>query len=222
MHTSESTTSLFKAMIEAAPEVQAISKSKQAYGYKYATLDSLIDMLRGALPKHGLWFTQSPSTGEGRISLTTRVLHVSGEWIEDTIEIQSDSALSGKVNEVQKAGAAITYLRRYTLSSIFGVASDEDVDGNVATQGRPQRMQEQPVATGTAGGTVLVMHERERALAYVAKDYKRRAEAGEVKESILKHYADLLKTDTIKSSKEMDTKELVVLVKELERENANV
>lgn len=219
MHTSESTTSLFKAMIEAAPEVQAISKSKQAYGYKYATLDSLIDMLRGSLPKHGLWFTQSPSTGDGRISLTTRVLHVSGEWIEDTIEIQSDSALSGKVNEVQKAGAAITYLRRYTLSSIFGVASDEDVDGNVTTQGR-QRVQEQPQHQEQA--VVLTMHERERALAYVAKDYKRRASAGEVKESILKHYADLLKTDTIKSSKEMDTKELVVLVKELERENANV
>lgn len=218
MHTSESTTSLFKAMIEAAPEVQAISKSKQAYGYKYATLDSLIDMLRGALPKHGLWFTQSPSTGDGRISLTTRVLHVSGEWIEDTIEMQSDSALSGKVNEVQKAGAAITYLRRYTLSSIFGVASDEDVDGNVSSQGRPQRVQEQPQRQEQA----RPMDERERALAYVAKDYKRRAGAGEVKESILKHYADLLKTDTIKSSKEMDTKELVVLVKELERENANV
>lgn len=218
MHTSESTTSLFKAMIEAAPEVQAISKSKQAYGYKYATLDSLIDMLRGALPKHGLWFTQSPSTGDGRISLTTRVLHVSGEWIEDTIEMQSDSALSGKVNEVQKAGAAITYLRRYTLSSIFGVASDEDVDGNVSSQGRPQRVQEQPQRQEQA----RPMDERERALAYVAKDYKRRASAGEVKESILKHYADLLKTDTIKSSKEMGTKELVVLVKELERESANV
>lgn len=212
MITSESTSSLFKALIETAPEVQAIAKSKQAYGYKYATLDSLIDMLRGALPRHGLWFTQSPSTGEGRISLTTRVIHVSGEWMEDRIEIQSENALSGKVNDVQKAGAAITYLRRYTLSSIFGVASDEDVDGNVANANQaPQRKEQtrQP-------------DDRERALKAMSDDWSRRINAGETKESITKHYADILKVDVLKPSKELTTRELVVLTRELARENANV
>ena len=54
MKTSEETTNLMKAMIASAPEIRSIAKSKQAYGYKYATLDSLIDMLREVLPKYGL------------------------------------------------------------------------------------------------------------------------------------------------------------------------
>ena len=216
MQTSQETTQLFKAMIEAAPDVQSISKSKQGYGYKYATLDSLIDMLRSALPKHGIWFIQTPTCDEKRIRLTTRVIHTSGEWMEECIEVPNiDNALSGKVNDVQKAGAAITYLRRYTLSSVFGVASDEDVDGNVNTRQQLEvKRQVQPVQTTPQPPKQKKMDPQK----FVLDDYEARKNEGETIDSILQDYASLLKCET-KGLKDYTDEEMLSLARALYNKN---
>lgn len=208
MHTSETTNSLFKALIEAAPEISSIGKSKQAYGYKYATLDSLIDMLRSVLPKHGLWYVQMPTRQNGVSALTTRVFHTSGEWIEDSIEM-TDTELQGKANDTQRVGASITYYRRYALSAIFGVAADEDVDGNINnisirqlketnTKPSPKQTQSQP-------------QKKQDPLAYIRADIKARQDGGEVHESILKDYADLLKTDLVREVDDLNEAEQTAL-----------
>lgn len=181
MNTSSEITNLLKAMIEVAPEISSITKSKQAYGYKYATLDSLIDMLRGVLPKHGLWFTQMPTRVGEKSTLTTRVFHASGEWMEDSIEM-TDTELSGKANDTQKLGASITYFRRYALSSIFGVSADEDVDGNLARRQEVKR--QEPVQT--------VQPKRLDPAQYLTDDYNRRVATGETPDSVIKDYADIL------------------------------
>lgn len=197
MQTSNETTNLYKAIIEAAPEVQAIGKSKQAYGYKYATLDSLIDMLRQVLPKHGVWFAQFPGRIGEKSILTTRIFHVSGEWMEDSIEM-TDTELQGKANDTQKVGASITYFRRYALSSIFGVAADEDVDGNLASKGPMQQMQKpQSKPAQPAPKSKL------DPLNYLNQDLAERMAAGEDKKAIIKDYADILKTDDQKLPSEM-------------------
>lgn len=201
MITSQDTANLLKAMIQAAPEIQSISKSKQAYGYKYATLDSLIDMLRGVLPKHGLWFVQMPTRDGDKSSLTTRVIHESGEWMEDTIDM-TDTELSGKANDTQKLGASITYFRRYALSAIFGVSADEDVDGNLNNAQKPSPKQ----ATAPTKANPA-----DAALQYISKDYHNRQNAGEAVESILKDYANLLKTDAVRKVSEMQSAERVAL-----------
>ena len=198
MLTSETTTSLFKAMIAAAPEISSIGKSKQAYGYKYATLDALIDMLRSVLPKHGLWYVQMPTRQNGVSTLTTRVIHDSGEWIEDTIEM-TDTELQGKANDTQRVGASITYYRRYALSAIFGVSADEDVDGNLNNiRQQPTRQTTQPA-------------KKQDPLAYIKADIKARQDGGEVHESILKDYADLLKTDLVREVDDMNEAEQTAL-----------
>ena len=197
MQTSEQTSNLLKAMIEAAPEISSISKSKQAYGYKYATLDSLIDMLRLVLPKHGLWFMQMPTRFDGKSTLTTRVFHESGEWIEDSIEM-TDTELQGKANDTQKVGASITYFRRYALSSIFGVASDEDVDGNLNSKKPPEQKQSYQRSAAPQRTT-----QKQDPSAYVSADFDKRIEAGEDEGSILSDYADILKTDTRKHVSEL-------------------
>lgn len=201
MQTSEQTSNLLKAMIEAAPEISSISKSKQAYGYKYATLDSLIDMLRLVLPKHGLWFMQMPTRVDGKSTLTTRVFHESGEWIEDSIEM-TDTELQGKANDTQKVGASITYFRRYALSSIFGVASDEDVDGNLNSKKPPEQKQTYQRSASPQRTT-----QKQDPSAYVSADFDKRIEAGEDEGSILSDYADILKTDTRKHVSELTTDE---------------
>lgn len=203
MITSPETNELLKAMIEAAPEISSISKSKQAYGYKYATLDSLIDMLRNVLPNHGLWFLQMPTRLDDRSVLTTRVFHTSGQWLEDSIEM-TDTELSGKTNDTQKVGASITYFRRYALSSIFGVAADEDVDGNLnnAKQAQPQS---KPAPQSKPS------QQKQDPTPFIMKDLARRMESGETKESILKDYADILKTDDVREVQKLSEKEKVIV-----------
>ena len=130
MKTSEEFTHLFKALCDCKKDFIPLAKNKQGYGYKYSTLDSVIEMLNNILPKYGLGFTQFPSNDGENYSLTTRIFHESGEWMEDTIAFAMTEI--SKANDTQKLGASITYFRRYTLSAIFGIASDEDVDGNIS------------------------------------------------------------------------------------------
>lgn len=199
MQTSDTVKELFSAMIAVAPEIQSIAKSKQAYGYKYATLDSLIDMLRSVLPKHGLWFIQVPSRNGESSVLTTRVFHESGEWIEDSIEM-TDTELQGKANDTQKVGASITYYRRYALSSIFGVAADEDIDGNLNNIRKPEPTKTQP-------------QKKQDPMPFLLQNLTKRMESGETKESILKSYADILKTDDVRELEKMTDTERSTLAR---------
>ena len=198
MRTSEETTNLMKAMIASAPEIRSIAKNKQAYGYKYATLDSLIDMLRDVLPKHGLWFTQIPTRSEEESVLTTRVFHESGEWLEDSI-LMTDTELQGKANDTQKLGASITYFRRYVLSSIFGVSADEDVDGNLASKERPQQARPQPTAQKIDSKT------------YLKKEIRERIEQGATEDSVLGDFANILGTNIIKQVDQMTDDEARII-----------
>ena len=198
MRTSEETTNLMKAMIASAPEIRSIAKSKQAYGYKYATLDSLIDMLREVLPKHGLWFTQIPTRTEEESVLTTRVFHESGEWLEDSI-LMTDTELQGKANDTQKLGASITYFRRYVLSSIFGVSADEDVDGNLASKERPQQARPQPTAQKIDSKT------------YLKKEIRERLDQGATEDSVLGDFANILGTNIIKQVDQMTDDEARII-----------
>lgn len=60
-------------------------------------------------------------------------MHESGEWIEyDPIKMKPVK------NDPQSIGSAITYAKRYALSAIFGITSDQDDDGNEATQAKKQ------------------------------------------------------------------------------------
>lgn len=198
MRTSEETTNLMKAMIASAPEIRSIAKNKQAYGYKYATLDSLIDMLRDVLPKHGLWFTQIPTRSEEESVLTTRVFHESGEWLEESI-LMTDTELQGKSNDTQKLGASITYFRRYVLSSIFGVSADEDVDGNLASKERPQQARPQPTAQKIDSKT------------YLKKEIRERIDQGATEDSVLGDFASILGTNIIKQVDQMTDDEARII-----------
>ena len=194
---SENTENLLKAMVEAAPDLRAVSKNKDGgigCRYRYATLDAIIDVLREALPKHGLWFSQIPSTLDDGIELRTRVFHVSGEWFEDSIIFGKTEMLQKDVNDTQKLGASITYFRRYALASIFGIASDEDTD---CAATRPQRPA--PEAAQKPAGRDPTP--------YLSSIVARRLKAGESKDSILRDFADVLQTDALRDISEMSDKE---------------
>ena len=115
---------IYKALAALQQEVGAIGKDSKGYGYTYASLDNIVEVITPLLKKHGLGFTQ-PLDGN---SIKTILFHTeSGESIESTLEIPQGVELKG-MNQFQVLGSAITYLRRYSLASVLGLVTDEDTD----------------------------------------------------------------------------------------------
>ena len=96
---------------------------------KYASLASV---MRAAKPiyRHGLSIVQMPSVVDGMVHLTTRLMHSSGEYIESTLT----APMGGAKNPIQAMGSTLSYLRRYSISSMLGIATGDDTDGNDETQ----------------------------------------------------------------------------------------
>ena len=139
MKTSESIESLSISLISLQGELLNIGKDSKGYGYNYTSLEKLLEYIRPLMAKHNLGFIQTPTNNENRIGVTTRLIHKSGEFIEDTLLM--DKSNLAKMNDYQVAGSIITYFRRYAVSSILGIASDEDVDANLPPQEKPQVQQ---------------------------------------------------------------------------------
>jgi len=115
---------LFKSLASFQQEVPVIHKGTQGYGYSYADLPAIFEIINPLLAKNGLGFTQLI---EGS-SVKTIVFHIeSGETIESVTAIPQNVSLA-KMNEFQVLGSAITYIRRYALSSALGLVTDKDTD----------------------------------------------------------------------------------------------
>lgn len=127
---------LFKALADFQQEVPVILKDTQAYGYKYADLPEILKIINPLLKKHGLGFTQLING----ISIKTILFHVeSGEVLESNTDIPQGVQLKG-MNDFQVLGSAITYIRRYALSSMLGLVTDKDTDASGEQITQPQTM----------------------------------------------------------------------------------
>lgn len=118
-------------------EIEAVTKdaSNPFYKSRYATLAAVVDAVRKPLAKHGLSFVQLPSNNPATstLKLSTILMHTSGEFIEESYEMVPAD------NKPQTVGSCLSYMRRYSLQSILGVASDDDDDGNRASGTGPKK-----------------------------------------------------------------------------------
>ena len=153
MTTSENINELATALAKAQGAIGGAAKSSANPFYKsrYADLASVWDACRGPLSDNSIGVVQSPNTeylgepvpyewtsktGETRygvrvvciVSVVTRMMHSSGQWLEDRVSTMLPTG------DPQSVGSAITYLRRYALQSVAGVAPEDD-DAEAA-QGR--------------------------------------------------------------------------------------
>lgn len=92
----------------------------------YADLASVLDACRHELSANGLSVIQIPGRLESAVVLDTVLAHASGEWISGTF-----GAVPAK-QDAQSIGSVTTYLRRYSLAAMVGIAQVDD-DGNAAT-----------------------------------------------------------------------------------------
>jgi hypothetical protein len=128
---------LLKSLAAFQQEVKVIHKATQGFGYTYADLPKIFEEINPLLQKHGLGFTQLINTKEGVNYLATVVFHVeSGEQIESNCMIPYVQ-LKG-MNDYQSFGSAVSYFRRYCLSSILCLVSDKDLDAS-GEQEKPKK-----------------------------------------------------------------------------------
>jgi len=137
MKKSETLTEFSKAFAQTQQEMKQPLKdaNNPFFKSKYVPLENVVEAITESASKNGLSFTQFPSSDEdGNVTVGTLVMHSSGEWIEyDPIKMKPVK------NDPQSIGSAITYAKRYALSAIFGITSDQDDDGNEATQTKKQQ-----------------------------------------------------------------------------------
>jgi hypothetical protein len=131
MKTSESIIEIAKALAEFNKEITRIGKDGLNPHFKnqYATLDHILDTVRPILAKNGISVMLMPSGDGSVIEMKCLLIHVSGEFIEGPV-----AAVKPVKIDPQGLGSAMTYLKRYVLSSILGLSTgDPDDDGNAAS-----------------------------------------------------------------------------------------
>lgn len=129
MKTSEQISEIAKAMSLAQREMRPAAKdsTNPHFRSRYSDLASVMDAIREPIGNNGLSIWQDATLDELGVNVTTRIVHISGQWVEFgplTIPI-------GK-RDAHSVGSACSYGKRYALCAALGVVSDDDDDGNKA------------------------------------------------------------------------------------------
>ena len=122
MKYSEETNELSLALCLAQGQMGGAVKDSSNPFFKssYADLTSVIKAIKQPFADNGLSYTQFPVSSDIGVGVATRLMHVSGQWVE------SEFVLPIVKQDPQAAGSAITYARRYALQSIAGIPTADD------------------------------------------------------------------------------------------------
>lgn len=139
--TSEQIGDLADAMAKAQASLEDPIKDKVAtvptkgggsYSYAYADLGSYLKVARPAFGSNGIAIVQgvdsTSSNTSMHVSVSSRLVHSSGQWIESTIS--AVVVPSERQNPIQVLGSTTSYLRRYGLSALIGMFADIDSDAS--------------------------------------------------------------------------------------------
>lgn len=113
------------AVVENIAKTQTADTGK--YTYTYADLGDVLDEVKRVCSDHGLSVFQVPGYDADKLTIATTVIDVeSGDYLAFApmgMRLPPDA---------QALGSALTYARRYSLLTIFGIAPEDD-DGREAT-----------------------------------------------------------------------------------------
>ena len=149
MQSSDTTKNLYAALLKAQSEFPTIVRdtNNPAFNKPYATLESIVEATRPVLAENGLVVTQTPGGSHDEPFLTTVLAHDSGEALVEKTPLYLAR------RDSQGFGAAVTYARRYAYTSILGLTTEPDDDGNLNTAPpppRPTAPRPQPQSTASA------------------------------------------------------------------------
>lgn len=134
---SEEFTELAKALHEVqfavgpvmAQEVARIrTKTGKEFEYKFANLADCMELVREPMHNNGLCFISGVDVHSPVVTVTTRIIHTSGQWVQTTVRLPIDDQ---RMSTAQAVGSAMTFGRRYTFCALLGIATEDD-DGKAA------------------------------------------------------------------------------------------
>lgn len=136
---------IYGQLLQFQNKLRKVNKDAKGYNYSYASFDNVVETIAPELTAQGLGYTH---TFDGQDIVCT-LFNTEGETITSKLTLSTE-ILKG-MNASQSMGAAITYARRYTLTAILGLVTDDDTDGVVNTpkvkqntsQGQNQAPQEE-------------------------------------------------------------------------------
>ena len=122
MKSSELINELANALCNAQGQMGGAVKDSANPFFKssYADLTSVIKAIKQPFADNGLSYTQFPVSNENGVGVSTRLMHISGQWLE------MEYTLPTVKKDPQASGSAITYARRYALQSIAGIPTADD------------------------------------------------------------------------------------------------
>jgi hypothetical protein len=123
MKHSESLDKIAPALCKAQSEMAGakLNSNNPFFKSKYSNLTSVWLACKEALHANGLSVIQSPVSSEGRIGVSTMLLHSSGQFLTEEFTLGVK-----KENDPQADGSSITYARRYSLAAFVGIAPEDD------------------------------------------------------------------------------------------------
>jgi len=128
---------IYSSLLEAQNEISNPAKNAKGYGYKYATLDTILAAVKPVLAKHGLGVYQHPvgPIENDCITIKTVLFHKSGQHISE----QSAVPIKFNSNPIQDYGSSLTYGKRYQILGLLNICpEDEDKDGQLSKPAAPQ------------------------------------------------------------------------------------
>lgn len=145
IETSTCVNEISTAMAKAQGEISnpRMNRVNKGYNSKYADLAEILNVARAALSKHGIAIFQVTKYVEDGIVLHTRLIHSGGQWIESTYPVTA-------LDTHQKMGAGLTYAKRQALSSLIGVAGEDDLDGEDTKDTTVAKMADKKMSTDEA------------------------------------------------------------------------
>ena len=132
MKMSETIAELATALAKAQGQIEDATKDglNPAFRSKYADLAAVRAVIREPLAVNDLAIMQFPRTRQGFVEVETMLIHKTGEFVSETLEIPVSKF------DAHGIGSGITYGRRYGLMSVLCLAAVDD-DGNAAVEKAP-------------------------------------------------------------------------------------
>jgi hypothetical protein len=145
------------ALVKAQEDVETAVKASTNphYGSSYADLTSVLGVIKPALAAHGLAMVQYPGYENGIVTMTTVLVHESGEWLQGPV-----ASIPITKQDPHGAMSGYTYLRRGCASSLMALIADDD-DGNAAVGPAPTRVARKPAAKKSAARKKVAAAPRE-------------------------------------------------------------
>ena len=155
------------ALVKAQLEMIAPKKGSvnPFFKNKYADLNDVLAAVVPALNNNGIVLLQPLVNIDGKNFVKTVLMHESGEIFESLAEI-----FCKNTNDAQAYGSGVTYARRYSLSSICGIGSEDD-DAQKAVQTKPMATAEILAKAKATGATMAQIKTKYSVTAEMEKNY---------------------------------------------------